>query len=141
VSQIQILPIPGSTLPSLPSSRDCQPTAQPVILMSSLPALPISSMSSPASQTSARYPTFDTSPIPVHAPSPSQSHPVFAYASDRERSRRNVVSEKYVVAAAAGVVEIVNRRFKELWEKRSLLFPQLRQFPQRFSAPKFALRC
>src|SRR5215467_12939812 len=57
------------------------------------------------------------------------------------RSRRNVVSKKYVVAAAVGVVEIVNRRFKELWEKRPLLFPQLRQFPQRFSAPAFALRC
>jgi hypothetical protein len=57
------------------------------------------------------------------------------------RSKRNVVSEKYVVAAAVGVVEIVNRRFKELWEKRPLLFPQLRQFPQRFSAPAFALRC
>src|SRR5262252_8949414 len=57
------------------------------------------------------------------------------------RSIRNVVSKKYVVAAAVGVVEIVNRRFKELWEKRPLLFPQLRQFPQRFSAPAFALRC
>ena len=54
------------------------------------------------------------------------------------RSKRNVVSETPV---AAGVVGTVNRRFKELWEKRSLLFPQLRQFPQRFSRPKFALRC
>jgi hypothetical protein len=42
---------------------------------------------------------------------------------------------------AAGVVETGNRRFKELWENRSLVFPQLRQFPQRFSRPKFALRC
>jgi hypothetical protein len=54
------------------------------------------------------------------------------------RSKRNVVSETPV---AAGVVESVNRRFKELWEKRSLVFPQLRQFPQRFSRPKLALRC
>jgi hypothetical protein len=54
------------------------------------------------------------------------------------RSRRIVVSENPV---AAGVVETVNRRFKELWENRSLVFPQLRQFPQRFSRPKIALRC
>jgi integrase/recombinase XerD len=55
-----------------------------------------------------------------------------------KRSKRNVVSETPV---AAGVVETGNRRFKELWENRSLVFPQLRQFPQRFSRPKFALRC
>ena len=29
--------------------------------------------------------------------------------------------------------ETVNRRFKELWENRSLVFPQLRQFSTRFS--------
>jgi len=35
----------------------------------------------------------------------------------------------------------VNRRFKELWENRLLVFPQLRQLPQRFSPPNFRLRC
>jgi hypothetical protein len=35
--------------------------------------------------------------------------------------------------AAAGVVGTVNRRFKVLWENRSLVFPQNRQFPQRIS--------
>ena len=35
--------------------------------------------------------------------------------------------------AAAGVVGTVNRRFKVLWENRSLVFPQNRQFPQCFS--------
>jgi hypothetical protein len=54
------------------------------------------------------------------------------------RSRRNVVSDN---PAAAGVVESVNRRFKELWKNRSLVFPQLRHFPQRFSPAAFALRC
>src|SRR2546430_1748568 len=48
-------------------------------------------------------------------------------------SRRKVVFEE----AAAGVVETVNRRFKELWENPLLVFPQLRQFPQRFSPPQF----
>jgi hypothetical protein len=38
------------------------------------------------------------------------------------------------------VFDPVNRRFKELWENRSLVFPQLRQFPQRFSPAAFALR-
>src|SRR6516225_6987095 len=52
------------------------------------------------------------------------------------RSRRNVVSE---IAAAAGVVETVNRRFKELWENRSLVFPQLRQFSTTLFRPTFAL--
>src|SRR6185312_13753806 len=44
-------------------------------------------------------------------------------------SRRKVVFEEG--PAAVGVVGTVNRRFKELWENRSLVFPQLRQFPQR----------
>ena len=35
--------------------------------------------------------------------------------------------------AAVGVVGTVNRRFKVLWENRSLVFPQNRQFPQCFS--------
>ena len=35
--------------------------------------------------------------------------------------------------AAVGVVGTVNRRFKVLWKNRSLVFPQNRQFPQRFS--------
>src|SRR5215470_16634616 len=47
-----------------------------------------------------------------------------------ERSRRNIVSEH---PAAVGVVESVNLLFKELWKNRSLVFPQLRHFPQRFS--------
>src|SRR5207253_8092900 len=51
----------------------------------------------------------------------------------RSGSRRKVVFEE----AAAGVVETVNRRFKELWENPLLVFPQLRQFPQRFSPPQF----
>ena len=55
-----------------------------------------------------------------------------------KRSTRNVVFE---TPAAAGVVESVNRRFKDLWENRSLVFPQIRQFPQRFSRPKLGLRC
>jgi integrase len=50
--------------------------------------------------------------------------------SDAHRSRRNIVSEH---PAAVGVVESVNLRFKELWKNRSLVFPQLRHFPQRFS--------
>jgi hypothetical protein len=39
--------------------------------------------------------------------------------------------------AAAGVVGTVNRRFKVLWENRSLVFPQNRQFPQRISPAQF----
>ena len=39
--------------------------------------------------------------------------------------------------AAAGVVGTVNRRFKVLWENRSLVFPQNRQFPQRIFAGDF----
>ena len=58
----------------------------------------------------------------------------FGFLANRRRatirSRRNVVS---INPAAAGVVETVNRRFKGLWENRSLVFPQPRQFPQRFS--------
>jgi hypothetical protein len=54
------------------------------------------------------------------------------------RSRRNIVSEH---PAAVGVVERVKLRFKELWKNRSLVFPQLRHFPQRFSLAAFALRC
>jgi hypothetical protein len=50
-------------------------------------------------------------------------------------SRRKVVFEKD--SAAAGVVGTVDRRSKELWENRFLVFPQLRQFPQRFSLPPF----
>jgi len=42
----------------------------------------------------------------------------------------------FEIPAAAGVVESVNRRFKDLWENRSLVFPQIRQFPQRFSPPR-----
>jgi hypothetical protein len=61
-----------------------------------------------------------------------------AAPGQKSRSKRNVVSETPV---AAGVVETGNRRFKELWENRSLVFPQLRQFPQCFSWPKFGLRC
>ena len=34
--------------------------------------------------------------------------------------------------AVVGVVGTVNRRFKGLWENRVLVFPQSRQFPQRF---------
>src|SRR6266849_3020103 len=54
-------------------------------------------------------------------------------------SRRKAVFEEG--PAAAGVVGTVNRRFKELWENRLWVFPQLRQFPQRFSPPNFRLRC
>src|SRR5690348_2671298 len=54
-------------------------------------------------------------------------------------SRRKVVFEEG--PAAVGVVGTVNRRFKELWENRSLVFPQLRQFPQRFRPPNFPLPC
>src|SRR5581483_2289924 len=50
-------------------------------------------------------------------------------------SRRKVVFEKE--SAAAGVVGTVDRRSKELWENRFWVFPQLRQFPQRFSPPPF----
>src|SRR5215472_18256193 len=53
-----------------------------------------------------------------------------AVALVSRRSRRNIVSEH---PAAVGVVESVNLRFKELWKNRSLVFPQLRHFPQRFS--------
>ena len=42
---------------------------------------------------------------------------------------------------AAGVVGSVDRRSKELWENRFLVFPQLRHFPQRFRPPNFHLRC
>jgi len=55
---------------------------------------------------------------------------VLLHRATQLRVRRNVVSE---LPAAAGVVESVNRRFKELWKNRSLVFPQLRHFPQRFS--------
>src|ERR1700730_17356019 len=50
-------------------------------------------------------------------------------------SRRNIVSEED--PAAAGVVGTVNRRLKVLWENRSLVFPQNRQFPQRISPAAF----
>src|ERR1700758_5390733 len=45
------------------------------------------------------------------------------------------------VPVAAGVVGSVDRRSKELWENRFLVFPQLRHFPQRFRLPNFHLRC
>src|ERR687887_2584899 len=45
-------------------------------------------------------------------------------------SRRKVV---FGDGPAARVVGTVNRRFKEVWENRSLVFPHLRQFPQRLA--------